>query len=1037
MPCLPTRVIGIAFVATAAATLGCCRHEQKSPTAELLSAYAAQTSRPFTLRLSELPYAPPPRVTRGGDSSVALSLQSAAHAVLAAPLTNRHDVDSAKVRASASMILGQPASAVSALKKELETHSKDGGLWNDYAVALYEVGRRDNDPQSLPAALAAADRAAALSGGSADAAFNRASILDALALRAAASVAWKHYLDLDPGSQWADEARRALADNQRPDQTKRWRTELPALEGAVAAGDTRAVDAAIVMFPQQIRTWGEGEYLSRWAELRLSGKDAEARQALNIARMFGDRLAAKKGEMLLQNAVAAIDRESPVGMDALARAHILYKRARLLVRDRKPSEADPIFTEAERAFAGAGSPMELVTLYYHAVAVFDQRSAERAIEYLDRIEARIRRDFLVLNAQVLGERARIMGRRDDPYGMLATATKASEIFARLGETENAAWNRIAVASMLFSLGRPKEAWRVRRETFEVARETGSAALLQQSLHNTVGAEMAEGHLDAAQSLLDVLIQTEGPSPLLRFSTHLSRAFVAYRLGEKQSATIFAQLQTATEAVEDPALRDEARDRLRFFEAVANGNTEPDRAIRLLDETIAFRRQTRRLSQLATAQFERARTLRSDGMLDEAAATLNAALETLETQRERVPGEDFRDSYFASAEDVCSELAEVHLSRGRPEQAFSAIDRCRARTLLDLMKHPPGTSPAVTLDEVQQKIPDGTALVLYAPLADQLMIWCVTRTKREFRSISVPRLAIESGLEGLRTAMQQRDGNRIDATVERLSDLLTKPIDTMVGIPERLVIVPDALLAAVPFSILQDRAGHALVERSTISLVPSAAVFTRAHPRHEPPRSALVLGDPSFLADVAGPLERLVAARDEARGIGAMYRQSVVLTDDAATAVRFLELAPQQQMIHLATHALLSARDARDSALALAPSGSDNGMLTLQRIALMKLQPNSIVVLAGCKTGAFGGGRGSIRSLSYAFLAAGSYASVGSLWDIDDETSRSFSFAFHQRILRAMTPASALRDTQLQMRRSHDPRLSHPAAWAGYQLYAIQ
>src|SRR6185436_5287402 len=106
-------------------------------------------------------------------------------------------------------------------------------------------------------------------------------------------------------------------------------------------------------------------------------------------------------------------------------------------------------------------------------------------------------------------------------------------------------------------------------------------------------------------------------------------------------------------------------------------------------------------------------------------------------------------------------------------------------------------------------------------------------------------------------------------VQRLSDVLVRAIERTVGIPQRMIVIPDALLAAVPMSVLQDQHGRPLLVTCEISIAPSAAAHVGMPHSYQRPRNALVIGDPAFTAD-AGPLERLPAAGDEARRISALY-----------------------------------------------------------------------------------------------------------------------------------------------------------------------
>lgn len=1014
----------LALVIAACGTLSFCRGERPA-SKQLASAYAAQSRRPLMLRLSGLPYAPAPRMARGAAAEPDAELKSVAYGILA-----NSSVDILPY-ATAALLTGNLSQAEASLRVQLKREPRRADLWNDLAVTLYEIARHEDRPGTLAASLAAVDQALALASSFAEAAFNRSVILDSLALRAAGAKSWQTYLALDPGSRWAAEARQALELDRRPTAAEQWKQVQPALEWAARKGDLAFVDSVIDSHAQQVRTSGEGEYLSRWAEQSVALKKDAAADALLIARVLGDRLAIRHGETLLRSAVDAVDAR-PDQAENLARAYVAYKRGRILIKDRRPSESDALLAEAERRFAASGSPMEAVARYFRAGIAFDLRNAEKAVLLLDGAEAQLRPGFQALRAQILWERSRILGRRDDLYGCLVAASTAAQMFERLGEPENAARNHHNAAGMLSDLGRPDDSWRLRLRVFESASATGGPGFLGLALNNTAAAEIRDGRFDVARSLLDVALESDSTSPLV-FYTRLARAVAGHRLGERDAPSL-ALLSAAAVAISDPALRAEADDHLRFFEALAVRDTDPSRAIRLLEDAIVFRSQARRLSPLAEARFERARAFAKIGAGDAAVVDLDAALAALETQRVRVRGGDLRDSFFASADGICDELVSLHHARGELDLAFAAVNRCRNRLLADLTSRAAGIGSATTVD-VQRRLPENAAAVVYAPLEDRLLVWVVTPSRSESVAVPVRRAQLQQWASELTGAIDRRDERALRVAQQHLSGALVAPVERSIELPEKLFLVSDAIIAGIPMALLQDRAGRFLIVGSEIVSVPSVAAFTDEERPYTIPADALVIGDPALAQDRVRPLPRLPDAAREARKIAGLYRQSVLLLGEEATPQRFFQRAPASDLVHIGAHAILSARDARDSLLLLAPSRDETGAVTLQRIASMRMRPDSIVLLAGCETGAFGGGLGSIRSLAYAFLAAGSGAVVGSLWDIDDDTSRVFMTAFHRRIRSGVAPSAALRETQLEMLGSSNPRIRDAAAWAAFQLYA--
>jgi CHAT domain-containing protein len=56
-----------------------------------------------------------------------------------------------------------------------------------------------------------------------------------------------------------------------------------------------------------------------------------------------------------------------------------------------------------------------------------------------------------------------------------------------------------------------------------------------------------------------------------------------------------------------------------------------------------------------------------------------------------------------------------------------------------------------------------------------------------------------------------------------------------------------------------------------------------------------------------------------------------------------------------------------------------------------------------------------------------------LWDLDDDAAAPLFLHFHKLLRGGMPPAQALRMAQIEMIRSSDPRLHHPAAWAPVEM----
>lgn len=91
-----------------------------------------------------------------------------------------------------------------------------------------------------------------------------------------------------------------------------------------------------------------------------------------------------------------------------------------------------------------------------------------------------------------------------------------------------------------------------------------------------------------------------------------------------------------------------------------------------------------------------------------------------------------------------------------------------------------------------------------------------------------------------------------------------------------------------------------------------------------------------------------------------------------------------------------------------------------------------MILAACQTQRSRAGRtGGLSGLSGAILRAGAQGVVGSLWRVDDESTRALMMELVAVYREGASGAAALRAAQLRLLRSGDGALNSPAAWAGF------
>ena len=203
-------------------------------------------------------------------------------------------------------------------------------------------------------------------------------------------------------------------------------------------------------------------------------------------------------------------------------------------------------------------------------------------------------------------------------------------------------------------------------------------------------------------------------------------------------------------------------------------------------------------------------------------------------------------------------------------------------------------------------------------------------------------------------------------------LLGPPARCFPTVVSRLVIVPDGPLHHLPFDALTLADGETAVERWAIGLAPSAglaATLWRRAAREDPagyrpgagdggsafPRelSASAMRDgetyrSAFAA--AGGLPRLKGSGERSATVARYAAGGSEVRTRAEASEAWLKMAPLERfdVIHLATHALVDERSLTRTALALAPSGAEDGFLSPADIAGLKLDAD-LVVLSACRT----------------------------------------------------------------------------------------
>ncbi len=273
-------------------------------------------------------------------------------------------------------------------------------------------------------------------------------------------------------------------------------------------------------------------------------------------------------------------------------------------------------------------------------------------------------------------------------------------------------------------------------------------------------------------------------------------------------------------------------------------------------------------------------------------------------------------------------------------------------------------------------------------------------------------------------------------ISPIADLLPKKPN------DRVIFIPQHSLFLVPFPALQDANGKYLIEKHTILTTPSIQVLdlTRKQKQRLGSREwrvgsgeALVVGNPTMPSvppQIGEPPQQLLplpGAEKEAIAIANLLKTQAI-TGDRATRAAMVQQMSKARIVHLATHGILDEIRGLRSAIALAPSANDDGLLTAEAILDLKLNAE-LVVLSACDTG-----RGRITGdgvvgLSRSLISAGVPSVLVSLWAVPDAPTAELMTEFYRNLQRNPNKAQALRQAMLTVMKQHP----NPRDWAAFTL----
>lgn len=288
---------------------------------------------------------------------------------------------------------------------------------------------------------------------------------------------------------------------------------------------------------------------------------------------------------------------------------------------------------------------------------------------------------------------------------------------------------------------------------------------------------------------------------------------------------------------------------------------------------------------------------------------------------------------------------------------------------------------------------------------------------------------------------------------KLYGKLFSPIEKL--LPEKVIMVPDGPIGYIPFDALLTSMPEDVNNFNDYPFLFNSHQFSytysstflkemRTKTHYRKPPKVFVAFAPFYTEKTSGNKAQGLAKRGSNNFDLLLYSKSEVdeicktmggdkVIGAAASKRRFMEVAGDYRILHLATHGVADHR-AGDYAFLVFASENDsieNEFLYAKDIYNLEINTD-MVVLSACETGVGKLQRGEgIISLSRALSYAGTKSIITSLWQVNNKSTSELMCYFYKHLRQGESKDQALRSARRDYFASAEGRDHHPFFWAAF------
>lgn len=1044
-------------------------------TAALNEAYHEQ--RPTPTRISELDYAPLIE-SRGGNQENADNLALNRAEMIALEAVHDHPgADSYHAVGRVYLAKHNLDAAIIQLQKALESDSTNAQIYNDLGVALFEKARVNTDFNQKAIEIAQSrvnfDKAIELDKSFPEPVFNRALWYEYMSLPEDASREWQNYLEKDPRSPWANEARgRLKAIEDKKNRSSQTRDQF--FQDFIDAYHVRDDQKAWQAFTRSRARTGNGvteRLLGEYLESSAAGRGDEAHSRIQILSYAGDLEYHRVGDRFTKELALFYGRATPAQQKLIIRARESLKSANESCKQTEYEKALGYFSTARELFERSGDYCETAFSELWIGNCNLRISPDKSIPIFTRLSEEFgRKEFKWLSAQALYGLSDAESSKRNFTKTLEYSTSSSRILNEVEDLGGVFRNMQFPVAMHQQYGEYEKSLCLVMRAFDLAASFSPEpqdlwVFYHQAAVNFHSLDYPTLALGFEQVALNIARELAMPIYISRSYAYLG--LIHQKLKEYDQAISNAQLSlTAGERIGGDRSRNNlvANSTLHLAH-IYRESGDYKKALECYNRAIEL--HTTLNLDIYMFQAHRGKLLSLIALNDtlEVSKEIKQAVELIEEYRPKIKEESNRNSFFNLAQSIYDISIDFSFSKLNDDKAaFHYSELSRARSLWDLLTA--GSRPIIgantpdlklksvnqplELSQIVERIHAGAQLLQYAVLDDKLLVWLISKDSLQSRQVDVTADQINSKTERFLSLLSKPPRNNSDEALDCARDLykiLIGPVKDSLDDRKQLYIIPDKALNKLPFGALLSGSNKFLIEDYTLAYSSSSSVFIKCSENSLKKgaiknEAVLSIGNPRVDRNEFPSLADLRSAAGEAKDIAALYERKTILLAEEATPARIKDEMAKADVIHYAGHFVVSPESPMLSRLALAKSASNasqallpNGNMTAAEIYNMKFPQTRLVVLAACQTGIERAykGEGAI-SMARPFITAGVPVVIASLWPIETESSAELMVDFH-RYRKGQYPstAEALRRAQIEMIGDKTSNYSHPYFWASFAV----